>query len=204
MKFFNFSLLVITSTLLLGCGATNIAKEAPADMAVEVPTYTIGANDKLSINVWRNEELTLDVPVRPDGKISMPLVGEITAAGLSPQELSEELRAALVNFIRNPQVTVIVSDAASAEFLNRVRVTGAVETPLSLPYRSGMTVLDLVLEAGGLSDYAIANRAILYRKTEGEVISYSVRLGDILKKGELKTNHYLAPSDILIVPERAL
>ncbi|MFL0811242.1 MAG: polysaccharide biosynthesis/export family protein [Agarilytica sp.] len=166
--------------------------------------YKIGVGDQLRINVWKNEELSSEVPVRPDGKISLPLVGDINAQGLSALQLSANITTSLKAFIRSPQVNIIVLDAGSVDYLLRVRVTGAVSTPRSIPHRDGMTVLDLVLEAGGPTEFASANRAKLFRKVNGEVKTYPIRLNDILKKGRLQTNYTLAPSDIVIVPERLL
>jgi polysaccharide export outer membrane protein len=191
------------SFLLISCGSTTTNTSAPAPVSGKYTDYKLGVGDQITVNVWRNPELSLAVPVRPDGMISMPLVGDTQAAGLSASELSTALQDKLVNFIRNPQVTVIVTDATSTDYQRRVRVTGAVEAPISVPHREGMTVLDLVLEAGGLTEFALANRAALYRKTSSGVEAYSIRLGDILNRGELSTNYELAPSDIITIPERA-
>uniref|UniRef100_UPI003139F335 XrtA/PEP-CTERM system exopolysaccharide export protein n=1 Tax=Marinimicrobium sp. C2-29 TaxID=3139825 RepID=UPI003139F335 len=165
--------------------------------------YQIGVGDTLRINVWRNEELSSDVPVRPDGKISLPLVGDVTAAGLTARELSTNLTEALTEYIRSPQVTVIVTNASSSDFQRRVRITGAVQSPQSVAYREGMTVLDLVLMAGGTNEFASANKAKLYRKVEGELNVYPIHLDDLIEKGKVETNYPLQPSDIVTVPERA-
>lgn len=204
MKKYLFLVSALIFVQLSGCStATKTGSlSAPASLGEIQSAYLIGISDQLVVNVWRNEELSLAVPVRPDGKISMPLVGDVDAAGLTPSELSQALSDRLVNFIRNPQVTVIVSDAVSSEYLRRVRVTGAVESPLSVPHRAGMTALDMVLEAGGITEFAIPNKAVLYRKTDSGVLAYAVKLGDILYKGDLSTNYILAPSDIVTVPER--
>lgn len=196
---------IFLGSILSACSANRHATNAvPEQSSAVVKEYQIGVGDNLSVNVWRNPELSLTVPVRPDGMISLPLVGDIRAAGVTANSLSESLQKELVNFIRNPQVTVIVASAGSADFQHRVRITGAVAEPLSIPHRGGMTVLDLVLEAGGLNEFALPNKAVLYRKTDTEIAQYRVRLGDILKKGDLSTNYELSPSDILIVPERIL
>lgn len=202
-------LIVIVSLSLLGlvgCSTapTQVLEEAPESSAIALPEYTIGVGDSLSVSVWRNEELSQTVAVRPDGNISLPLIGEVKAFGKTPGKLSTDLQSLLVNFVRNPQVTVIVAGAASADYQNRVRITGAIEQPLSVPYREGMTVLDIVLEAGGTSEFAVANKSVLYRKTADGVKSYRIKLKDILKKGDLSTNYSLVPSDVLIVPERLL
>lgn len=167
-----------------------------------VEEYKIGVADQLNVIVWRNAELSISVPVRPDGKISVPLVGDIHAAGLTSENLAKEINAKLEAFIRTPQVTVIITNAASAEYLTRVRVIGAVGRPLSVPFRKGMTVLDVVLLAGGVTPFASANKAKLYRITEEGTEIYGINLGDMLKKGDVKRNYPLRPLDIITVPER--
>jgi len=167
-----------------------------------VDTYKIGIDDSININVWRNPELTVTVPVRPDGKISMPLIGDVQAAGYTPEEVALVVKKRLKNFIRDPSVAIMVTDLQSHEYLTRVRVTGAVETQSSLNYRQGMTVLDAVLVAGGVNDFAAPDRTKLYRKIEGKARVISIYLGDILYKGRLSTNIELRPGDIITVPER--
>ncbi|MDN3638491.1 polysaccharide biosynthesis/export family protein [Simiduia curdlanivorans] len=169
----------------------------------EVKAYQIGVGDSLQVNVWRNQELSLAVPVRPDGKISMPLVGDIEAAGLTPLALSDSIVTKLGAYVRNPQVTVIVTNPSSADFQRRVRITGAVELPQSIAFREGMTVLDLVLLAGGTNDFASANGAKLYRKVDGAMKIYPIYLDDLINKGDVRTNYPLQPSDIVTVPERS-
>lgn len=192
-------------SVIVACGTTlstnNVKPVYLPPESEEV--YKIGVGDQLQINVWRNPELSMAVPVRPDGKISLPLVGDVSASGLSAEVLAENISKDLGSFIRNPQVTVVVTDPGSAEFQRRIRITGAVNGQLSMPYRDGMTVLDLVLEAGGITEFASGNATKLYRNVEGEVKIYPIRLGDILNKGRLETNYLLLPSDIVTVPERA-
>jgi polysaccharide export outer membrane protein len=165
--------------------------------------YLIGVGDALQISVWRNPELSLAVPVRPDGKVSMPLIGDITAANLTATQLSANIVKSLSGYVKSPQVTVIVANPASSDFQRRVRITGAVQSPQSIPYREGMTVLDLVLLAGGPNEFAAANKAKLYRKINGEIKVYPIKLGDLINEGEVETNYALQPSDIVTVPERA-
>lgn len=167
-----------------------------------VPTYRIGADDALKINVWQNDSLSVAVPVRPDGKISVPLIGDIEAGGKTPMEVAATIREKLSVFIREPQVTVILTDLKSHEFLSRVRVTGAVQKPVSLPFRQGMTVLDAVLEAGGTNQFAAPDRAALYRRIDEKTERYDIMLGQILTSGQLETNYRLQPGDIITVPER--
>ncbi|WP_086934314.1 XrtA/PEP-CTERM system exopolysaccharide export protein [Agarilytica rhodophyticola] len=194
---------LIAIFVLSGCSSSSLILERPDLSTVDtLGEYRIGVGDELRINVWKNAELSMSVPVRPDGKISLPLIGDIEARGLSANELSRNITKSLETYLRSPQVGVIVTNAGSVDYLLRVRVTGAVDSPLSLPHKDGMTVLDLVLEAGGPTQYASSNRAKLYRKVDGQVKIYPIKLHDILNKGKLDTNYLLAPSDIVTVPER--
>lgn len=196
------ALLLVVFTFT-GCSSVNLSSEKPVLPKQNViGEYLIGVGDELRVNVWNNAELSMSVPVRPDGKISLPLVGDIEAQGQSAKNLAANITSELKTYIRSPQVNVIVVRAGSVDYLLRVRVTGAVTNPRSLPHRDGMTVLDLVLEAGGPTQYASSNRAKLYRKVNGEVSVYPIKLKDILNKGNLETNYTLAPSDIVIIPER--
>ncbi len=167
-----------------------------------VDTYYIGVDDMLQINVWKNPDISVTVPVRPDGKISVPLVGDVVAGGKEPMAVAREIKKALAKYIREPQVAVILTQLNSHEFISRVRITGAVNSPSSIPFRQGMTVLDAMLQAGGVNDFAAANSARLYRKEGRVTAEYDVYLEDILNSGELETNYMLLPGDILTVPER--
>lgn len=195
---------VLALLLFTACSSN---KPLPAPLASEdatvLPEYRIGVGDALQISVWRNPELSLSVPVRPDGKISMPLVGDIMAAGFTATQLSSNIVKSLSSYVKSPQVTVIVSNPSSSDFLRRVRITGAVNSPQSIPYREGMTVLDLVLLAGGPNDFASANKARLYRTVDGKVQVFTIKLDDLIHDGNLQTNYMLQPSDIVTVPERA-
>lgn len=196
-------MLCVAALVLAACSGNRSVEMPPAVSGVVSDEYRIGVGDALQVNVWRNEELSIAVPVRPDGKISMPLIGDIVAAGLTPLQLSSNLTEGLKAYIRNPQVTVIVANPSSSDFQRRVRITGAVQVPQSLAFREGMTVLDLVLMAGGVNDYASANSTKLYRKVDGELKIYPVYLEDLIHKGDVRTNYPLQPSDIISVPERS-
>lgn len=167
-----------------------------------IVTYKIGVGDVIDINVWNNAELSVSVPVRPDGMISMPLVGDVLAAGNAPQNVSRLIEKRLENYIRNPNVTLMVTGLISHEYLTRVRITGAVNTPSSIYYRQGMTVLDAVLSAGSVNDFASPNRTKLYRTISNRTAVVPIYLGDILYEGKLDTNIEIRPGDIITVPER--
>lgn len=199
--------LFILSGMVASCATGKVQtseNKGPAakPLAKEMQVYRIGVDDALQISVWRNPELSITVPVRPDGKISVPLVGDIHAGGLTPEEVAATIKQKLSVFVRDPNVIVILTGLRSHEYLSRVRITGAVRAPKSLPYRDGMTVLDVVLEAGGVSDFAAPNRTKLYRKEKAGMKVISVKLDSILNKGNLDTNEELLPGDVITVPER--
>jgi polysaccharide biosynthesis/export protein len=199
-------LMLCTIALLCACASGPRPGDAAPTVNPEaqaVKEYRIGVDDSIRVAVWQNPDLNVTVPVRPDGMISVPLVGDVQAGGKTPTEVSTEIKEKLATFVREPQVTVIVDQLRSHEYLSRVRVTGAVRTPISVPYRQGMTVLDAVLAAGGTNEFAAADRTELYRK-EGEATrAYAVRLDRILQRGELDTNYGVQPGDVITVPERA-
>jgi len=200
-RLFHWLTLAALSLVSIGC-ATGTAPPpgeptAGPEFAAE---YRIGVGDSLNISVWRNPDLSVQVPVRPDGKVSVPLAGDVMVGGKTPEEVSAEVTEKLETFIRDPYVTVIVTDMGSDEYRSRVRVTGAVNGPVSLPYRQGMTVLDVVLEAGGVNEFANASKSTLYRRN-GE--SFAINLDRILKRGDMATNFSVQPGDVITVPERA-
>jgi len=192
------------SLVLVACASNKSASEAPppATSTLATDSYHIGVDDIVQVSVWRNPELGITVPVRPDGKISVPLVGDVNAGGLTPAEVAKDIQEKLGAFVRDPQVAVILTDLRSHEYLSRVRVTGAVRQPVSLPYRPGMTVLDAVLAAGGVTEFAAPDRSDLHRKTAEETRTYAVRLDKILNRGDLSTNYQVSPGDVITVPER--
>jgi polysaccharide export outer membrane protein len=197
-------LLVLGFLALTGCATTTGSTQAPKlnPQAQAVSEYQIGVDDELKISVWQNPDLDVSVPVRPDGKISVPLVGDVDAGGHTPAEVAAAIQDKLKNYVRDPQVTVILTQLRSHEYLSRVRVTGAVRQPVSVPYRQGMTVLDAVLAAGGTTEFASADRTELYRKEGDATHAYAVHLDRILKEGELTTNYPVQPGDVITIPER--
>ena len=193
--------------LLAGCAGTDYVRENRIQEALErqdepIERYLIGPSDVLRVVVWRNEDLTVQVPVRPDGRISVPLVGDIMAREKAPEDLAKDIEEGLDPYIRQPEVSVIVTQMGSHEFSHRVRVTGAVRQPASQPYREGMTVMDVILGAGGMNEFAKPSSATLYRKLEDEMVAIPVDLDAILNDGNISTNYQLVPGDIITVPER--
>jgi polysaccharide export outer membrane protein len=173
---------------------------APASVEPQPASdYIIGPGDTLQVFVWRNPELTVTVPVRPDGKISTPLVEDMIAVGKSPSQLARDIEVVLAEYIRQPQVNIIVSNAAST--YSQVKVIGQVANPQAIPYREGMTVMDAVLAVGGLSEYAAGNRAKLVRAEGGSESEIKIRLMDLVNKGDLSQNLPLQPGDVIVVPE---
>ncbi len=186
---------------LAACAASTAPPPAASNSEPEfADEYRIGVGDSLNVNVWRNADLSIVVPVRPDGRISVPLAGDVDVGNKTPEEVSAAITERLAVYIRDPYVTVIVTDMGSEQYRNRVRVTGAVENPVSLPYRQGMTVLDLVLEAGGVTEFANPRKARLYRES-GENVA--LHLDRILNRGDMSTNYPLRKGDTITIPERA-
>ncbi len=197
---------LVATFVAVGCEDMPRVPESADDTAQQFASfegsYRIGVDDRVQIAVWRNPELSVIAPVRPDGRISVPIIGDVEAGGRTPSEVAEIIRKRLSEYIREPNVAVILTELRSHEFLSRVRVTGAVRIPRSMPHRQGMTVLDAVLEAGGVNDFASPNRSKLYRKGKDKTEVLEIDLGDILKKGRLESNYFLRPGDVITVPER--
>ncbi|MCP3730181.1 polysaccharide export protein [Sphingomonas sp. MG17] len=164
--------------------------------------YIIGPLDSLQIFVWRNPELSAKVQVRPDGRITTPLISDMPAVGKTPAMLADDLKIALGEYIKDPIVSVIVENF-SGTYSQQVRIIGATEKPASIPYRANMTLLDAMIAVGGLSEFAAGNRARLIRfdKATGRQREYKVRLSDLLKNGDTSANVRLEPGDVLIIPE---
>ena len=161
--------------------------------------YIIGPGDVLEVFVWRNPELSVTVPVRPDGKISTPLVENMVAIGKTPLQLGHDMEGVLAEYVRSPKVNIIVTTAASAFSL--VKVVGQVVHPQALPYREGMTVLDAILAVGGLGQFASGNRARIVRVEHGQQTTIHVKLADLVNSGDVRENMPLKPGDVLVVPQ---
>ncbi len=178
---------------LLWCSVALAQTTAPA------PNYIIGPGDELQIFVWQNPDLSVTVPVRPDGKISTPLNEDMVAVGKTPSQLARDIQVKLSEYVRSPHVNVIVTKPAS--LFSEVRVIGQVKTPEAVAYHEGMTVLDAVLAVGGLTEYAAGNRAHIVRMVGGTEQDISVRLGALVNSGDMSQNLALKPGDVLVVPE---
>jgi len=196
---------LVLPLLLAGCASSgNVTSGAPPAPTTLADDYQICVDDMVQVSVWRNPELGITAPVRPDGKISVPLVGDIVAGGRTPDAVAKDVQQKLSTYVLEPQVTVILTELRSHEYLSRVRVTGAVRQPVSIPYRQGMTVLDAVLAAGGITEFAAPDRSSLHRKAGDTAQAYGIQLGNILNSGDLSTNYKVAPGDVITVPERVL
>ena len=177
-----------------------VAPVVPAAPAAVVPDdYIIGPGDSLQVFVWRNPELTVTVPVRPDGKISTPLVEDMVAVGKNPSALARDIEKVLAEYVKSPQVNVIVTVPASV--FSQVKVIGQVAQPGSVAYRDGMRVLDAVLAVGGLGQFAAGNRARLIRTEKGKQTEIPLKLSSLLNNGDMRQNVVLKPGDVLVIPE---
>lgn len=194
-----FALLGVT---LAGC-AGNDYPGVPQDVSAagaEAPDYQIGPLDNLQVFVWRAPDLTATIPVRPDGRISTPLVDDMVAAGKTPTQLARDLEEALRPYVQDPVVTVLVNSFVGP-FSQQVRVVGEAQEPIALPYRTGMTALDVMIAVGGLTEFAAGNDAVLIRGEGPDARSYSLRLDDLLRDGEIAANAPVLPGDIILIPE---
>jgi polysaccharide export outer membrane protein len=188
---------VAMAALLAGCASPFPA--APPGAANPDYNYVIGPGDTVNIIVWRNPELSMSVPVRPDGKISTPLVEDLPAMGKDATTLARDIEKALAKYIREPVVTVIVTNFVGP-YSEQIRVVGEAAKPQTLPYVQKMTLLDVMIAVGGITDFADGNRATILRTSEGNK-QYSVRLYDLVKKGDVSANAEMRPGDVLIIPQ---
>ena len=182
-----------------GCSWTSKYEPAPRNAASADYSYLIGPGDTISITVWRNPELSMSVPVRPDGKISTPLVPELVAMGKDPKTLARDIEQALAKYIRDPVVTVIVTNIVGSSS-EQIRVVGEATKPQTLPYKHQMTLLDVMISVGGLTDFADGNAATILRTSEANK-QYSVRLRDLVRRGDESANVEMKPGDVLIIPQ---
>lgn len=193
------SLLALAAAVLLVACSSNKYPPAPVSATTSDYKYIIGPLDTVNIVVWRNPELSLSVPVRPDGRISTPLVEDVPALGKNPGELARDLEKALSKYIRDPVVTVIVTNF-NGPFNEQIRIIGEAGKPQAVAYRQNMTVLDVMIQVGGLTDFADGNKTVLVRGSE-QGKQYQVRLGDLVRRGDISANVDMRPGDVLIIPQ---
>ncbi len=196
------SALVIATLILSGCGGSTGPVVVPQDAtsAGDSGEYIVGPGDGLEVFVWGHDDLSAEVQVRPDGQISTPLVEDMQAAGKTPTQLARDIEGALADFIRSPTVTIIV-ESFVGEYARQIRVVGQAAEPQALPYRAGMTLLDVMIEVGGLSEFASGNRAKIVRREGTEEKEIRVRVDDLLNKGDMSQNVRMVPGDVLVIPE---
>ena len=192
------AVLVALAGLLAAC-AGNRYPPAPVSASVEDYNYIIGPGDSVNVIVWRNPEVSMSIVVRPDGKISAPLVDELVAQGKTPVQLARELEKQLEKYVRDPVVTVIVGGFVG-RYNEQIRVIGEATRPQALSYKSNMTLLDVMIAVGGLTDFAAGNSATIVRNAPDKQ-QYSVRLRDLIKRGDVSANVEMRPGDILIIPQ---
>ena len=187
--------------IITGCGGAPPLPPAPPASSLPSAEYRIGPGDSLNIFVWRNPELTITVPVRPDGRLSIPLVEDVVAIGKTPTALAREFEKRLARYVKEPLVTVI-AEGFVGPIPDQIRVIGEAAQPRALPYRADMTVLDAMIAVGGLTRYAAGNDSVIIRTANGEQNTYSVHLSSLIRDGDVTSNVALQPGDILIIPQR--
>lgn len=202
---FRIAALALGATVIAACSSIGgekltAAPSTTSEAASNAPDYLIGPLDRLEIFVWRADELSTNVTVRPDGRISTPLVDDMVAAGKTPSALANDIEAALREYVKSPEVTVIVSNFSST-FDQQVRVLGEAQQPTALPYQAGMTTLDVMVAVGGLTEFAAGNRAVLIRGQGEDRKSYRLKLDDLLRKGNIAANVPVLPGDVILIPE---
>jgi len=190
--------MVVITLALSGC----YANYPPAPSVIESfePQYLIGPGDSVNIQVWRNPELSMLVLVRPDGKITTPLVEDLPASGRTPTQLAREIEKSLSKYVQSPVVTVIVG-GGNGPYSEQIRVLGEAAKPQALPYRENMTLLDVMIVVGGITDFAAGNRASILRTIGGKKEQLGVRLRDLLRRGDLTANVAMRPGDVIIIPQ---
>lgn len=200
MKLATQALLVSIAVILSACtSAPELSGSAPGNLT-EAPEYIIGPRDELNIFVWQNPDLSVTVPVRPDGKVSTPLIGDIQASEKTPEALSMDIAARLKTFIVDPVVTVSVT-IFSGPYNQQVRIVGQAAQPMAISFNDRMTLLDAMIAVGGMTEFAAGNRSVVIRVEDGVEKSYTVRLDDLLLDGDVSANVPLLPGDIIIIPE---
>lgn len=193
--------LLIILSIVTGCSTTSdIDTAAMSSSSIATPEYQIGPGDTLQVYVWRNPDISVTVPVRPDGYISTPLVEDIPAINKTPSQLARDIEKRLAKYIRDPVVTVIVTNFVGT-YSKQIRVIGEAAKPQALPYRENMTLLDVMIAVGGLTDFASGNSAKLIRNVGGKTTQTEVHLKDLLQNGDISANRRVLPGDIILIPQ---
>jgi polysaccharide biosynthesis/export protein len=192
-------LLATAQTARVPAATGQAAQQAPPKGEADRTDYIIGPGDQLQVFVWRNPDLSATVPVRPDGRISTPLVEDMTAVGKSPSQLARDIEKVLSEYVRTPQVNVIVTQPVST--FSQVKVIGQVLHPQVIPYRDGLTVLDAILATGGLGQFAAGNRSKLIRTVDGKQVEIKLKIANLVNDGDMRQNLPLKPGDVLVIPE---
>ncbi len=199
VKWLGYVAIAAAALALGGCASSRGGLQAPAAVG-ETPDYVIGAGDSVNINVWRNPEVSMSVPVRPDGKITTPLVEDLQASGKTSTELARDIEKALAKFIQQPVVTVIVTGFVGT-YDEQIRVIGQAAKPQALPYRRDMSLMDVLIAVGGVTEFASGNKASIIRTVDGKPQKLQVRLNDLIKDGDISANMMMRPGDVLVIPE---
>jgi polysaccharide export outer membrane protein len=194
---FAFAFSILT---LGGCAGTSHQPISAADTPPPAHDYLVGPGDSVNITVWRNPEVSMTVPVRPDGKITTPLVEDLPASGKTSSQLARDIEKALAKYIQEPIVTVIVTDFVGP-YGEQIRVIGQAAKPQALPYRKDMTLIDVLIAVGGITDFAAGNQASIIRSISGTQQQFAVRLNDLIKDGDMSANVPMRPGDVLVIPE---
>jgi polysaccharide export outer membrane protein len=197
IKHMTLATAAVCALALAGCATR---APAPPETQVTNPDYLIGPGDNVNIMVWRNPEVSMAVPVRPDGKITTPLVEDLQAAGKTSTDLARDIEKALTKYIQQPVVTVIVTNFVG-NFNEQIRVIGQATKPQALPYRRDMSLMDVLIAVGGVTEFAAGNRASVIRIVDGKQQKYAVRLDDLIKDGDISANMPMRPGDVLVIPE---
>ena len=200
MKWLACSALALSALALGGCASKGLTQEQSAAAAAPAHDYLIGPGDSVNIVVWRNPEVSTSVPVRPDGKITTPLVEDLQASGKTSTELARDIEKALSKFIQQPVVTVIVTGFVGT-YGEQIRVIGQAARPQALPYRRDMSLMDVLIAVGGVTEFASGNKAKIIRTVDGKPQQLPVRLNDLIKEGDISANIGMRPGDVLVIPE---
>jgi polysaccharide export outer membrane protein len=195
-----YAAIMLAAACALALGGCATRGQQPIETQVTDAQYLIGPGDAVNIIVWRNPEVSMSVPVRPDGKITTPLVEDLPAAGKTSTELARDIEKALAKYIQQPVVTVVVTSFVG-NYEEQIRVIGQATKPQALPYRRNMSLMDVMIAVGGTTEFAAGNRASLIRTVDGKQQKYNVRLDDLIKDGDISANVPMRPGDVLVIPE---